>query len=254
MSGFIASNIEYNITTETEVAEILSHFNSEYILNVIKDNILRKQNFYPMNPPNIVMAYDTNFKLLQNNYPEKNMDIENVRIETYKEIIEILCQEYQLQFNDIDQDYYSTAFYLYSFLLSEFSSGLISFFANFIIKEKNSIYDSIGLADMKKNKDTSTVYSKKMYKNTKLAIINANLEYVVDSICAYDISLNTVLSNIYFDKNVVKHIESVITPIYDFFKTVYVPVVQSEIKSLLLTNIRFQIQRISNDTIESVIK
>ncbi|MCK9198289.1 MAG: hypothetical protein M0P49_01660, partial [Bacilli bacterium] len=116
MSGFIASNIEYNITTETEVAEILSHFNSEYILNVIRDNILRKQNFYPMNPPNIVMAYDTNFKLLQNNYPEKNMDIENVRIETYKEIIEILCQEYQLQFNDIDQDYYSTAFYLYSFL------------------------------------------------------------------------------------------------------------------------------------------
>ena len=254
MSGFIASNIEYNITTETEVAEILSHFNSEYILNVIKDNILRKQNFYPMNPPNIVMAYDTNFKLLQNNYPEKNMDIENVRIETYKEIIEILCQEYQLQFNDIDQDYYSTAFYLYSFLLSEFSSGLISFFANFIIKEKNSIYDSIGLADMKKNKDISTVYSKKIYKNTKLAIINANLEYVVDNICAYDISLNTILSNIYFDKNIVKHIESVIIPIYDFFKTVYVPVVQSEIKSLLLTNIRFQIQRMSNDTIESVVK
>ena len=254
MSGFIAGNIEYNITTESEVAEILSHFNSEYILNVIRDNILRKHNFYPMNPPNIVMAYDTNFKILQNNYPEKSVDIENVRIETYKEIIDILCREYQLQFNDIDQDYYSTAFYLYNFLLSEFSSGLINFFANFIIKEKNSLYDSTGLVDMKKNKDTSTIYNKKIYKNTKLAIINANLEHVIDNICTYDISLNTVLSNIYFDKNIVRHIESVIIPIYDFFKTAYVPIVQSEIKPLLLTNIRFQIQRMSNESIDQIMK
>jgi len=254
MSGFIAGNIEYNITTESEVAEILSHFNSEYILNVIRDNILRKHNFYPMNPPNIVMAYDTNFKILQNNYPEKSVDIENVRIETYKEIIDILCREYQLQFNDIDQDYYSTAFYLYNFLLSEFSSCLINFFANFIIKEKNSLYDSTGLVDMKKNKDTSTIYNKKIYKNTKLAIINANLEHVIDNICTYDISLNTVLSNIYFDKNIVRHIESVITPIYDFFKTSYVPIVQSEIKPLLLTNIRFQIQRMSNESIDQIMK
>ncbi len=253
MSGFIAGNMEYNINTDTEVAEILSHFNSEYVLNVVRDSLLIKQNFYPMSPPNIVQAFEANFKTMQSTFPGSYDEIEDVRIKTYKEIIDILCNECQLQFNDIEQDYYSTAFYLYSFLLSDFTTCLLTFFSNYIVKEKNALYDTIGLNNMKKNKDTSTIYSKKVYKNSKLAIINANLECVVDNICMYDIPLNTILSNIYTDKNIIKHIELVVGPIVDFFKYVYVPIIQSEIKPLFLTNIRFMIQKISNELIEQPI-
>lgn len=250
MSGFISNSAEYDITTESEVANMLSHFNTEYIFDFVKENLQRKSNFYPTNPPNAISAFESNFKIIMNLFPQNEMEITNVRIETYKEIIKILCNEYSLKFNDSEQDYFSAAYYLYGFLISGFSSGIISFFANYIIREKNSIYESTGLANMKKNKDISTVYNKKIYKNSKLAIINANLEYVIDNICQYDMPLDVILNSIYTDKNIVKYIDNCIDPINDFFKSFYVPFVQSNIKPLILTNIRFEIKKLLPDSNE----
>lgn len=246
MSSFIANSSAYNITTENEIAVILSHFNTEFVFDIIKDNISQKFNSYQINIPNVVVSFEQYFKQLQMIYdnPTDRINIENTRIETYKEVLYILGNEFNLEidFENI-QDYYSTAFYLYDLLVSGFNNHVIEFFTNYIIKEKNGIYDLLNLGELKKNKDTSTIYNKKIYKNTKLAVINANLEYVVDAMSAFDITFNMILNTVYQDKNMVKMIESVIAPRVDFFKGSYIGIMRSNIRPILLTNIRLEIQK-----------
>lgn len=156
MSNFIANSNMYNICTENEISVILSHFNREYVFNIIRDNITQRFRYSQLRMPNIVASFENYFKQLKTMYTDLDQirEIEDARISTYKEIISILSNEFQFQFNyDEIQDYYSAAFYLYSFLVSDFSSNLVTFFSNFILKERNNIYESFNLNDLKKNKD-----------------------------------------------------------------------------------------------------
>lgn len=246
MSGFIANNNTYNICTENEISVILSHFNPQYMFDVIRENISQRFRYNQLGMPNIVASFENYFKQLKVIYTgvEQLKEIEETRINTYMEIISILSNEFNFTFNQEEiQDYYSAAYYLYSFLVSDFSFNLVSFFSNFIIRERNSIYESFRLNDLKKNKDNSTIYNKKIYKNPKLAIINANLDYVIDNVCVLDISLYDILNNIYNDKNICKFLDTSIMMNQDFFKTVYVPIVQSDLlKPMILTDIRLNIQ------------
>lgn len=246
MSGFIASS-SYHVTTENEVAVILSHFSFDYIYDVIRDSISQKGNFYQTNLPNIVASSEQYFKQLKMVYdnPDDLNKIEETRQNTYKTILEILANAYALDINyENIQDYYSIAYYLYDLLVSEFSNKMVDFFTNYIVKEKNVLYDTLQLNNLKKSKDTSTIYNKKMYKNTKLAIINANLEYVMDCICGFDITFNTILNTIYQDKNMIKFIENIVSPKIEFF-TSYINMLRSPIRPIILTNIRLSIQNIS---------
>ena len=248
MSGFISNSNMYNITTENEVASVLSHFNSEFIFDLVRDNLQKKFNYNTIVSPNIVASFEQNFKQIMSIYQDDTDRINEVRTRTYKEIISIICQNYNLQFNDSDDiDYYSAAMHLYDFLVAGFSNYLEQFFANYIYKERNGIYEALNLSSMKKNKDSSTLYGKKTYKDIKLAVINANLEFVIQNICAYDINLATILSNVYTDRNVINYILTIISPIHDFFKTSYVSVFQSDIRAIILSNIRFKIQNLCID-------
>lgn len=245
MSQFISNFLTYNINTEGEVSRILSHFDSNFILNVIRDNLNQRFRYNPIASPNIVNSFEQNFKLIKDNYQTNHDEIDSVRLNTYKEIIDIICQEYKLQFVDYDNlDYYSAAFYLYDFLVSNFNNYMAFFFANFIYRERNSIYDSLDLNNMKKNKDTSTLYGKKLYKDVKLAIISANIDYIVDNMCSYDIILDSILDYIYPDKNIVAYISSIIVPVEDFYKTNYVAMLAGPSRHLFLSNIKFEMHKI----------
>ena len=253
MSQFISNFLTYNINTEGEVARILSHFNSEFIFDVIRDNLAQRYNYTPIAAPNIVTSFEQNFKLIKENYQTDFDKIDSVRLETYREIIKIICNEYKLQFVDMDNlDYYSAAFYLYDFLVSNFSNYLAFFFANFIYKERNSIYESLDLNNLKKNKDSSTLYGKKVYKDVKLAVISANLDYIIDNVCNYDISLNTILEFIYPDKNIVNYIGSIIYPLEDFYKTNYVSMILGPSRAVSLANIKFEMHKILLPTLQTI--
>lgn len=248
MSSFQANSYEYNITTENEVASVLSHFNTDFIIDIIRQNILNKDRtmFLPM--ANIVTSYEQNFKDIAVRYPGEIQQISSVRLKTYAEIIDELCHYYNLQFNDNGElDYYSAAFYLYDFLVSNFSSHMCFFFANYIYRERNSIYDAMHLNDLKKNKDTSTTYGKKVYKDVRLAVINANIDRVIANMETFDIPLSTILSIIYPDKSVVNYIMQIISPIYDFYNSIYVPCMNKDTRPILITNIRLLIQQMSID-------
>lgn len=253
MSQFISNFLTYNINTEGEVAKILSHFNSEFIFDVVRDNLAQRFNYSGIAAPNIVSSFEQNFKAIKDNYQTDFEQIESVRLATYKEIIDIICKEYNLTFVDDDSlDYYSAAYYLYDFLVSNFSSYMAYFFANFIYKERNSIYESLDLNSLKKNKDTSTLYAKKIYKDVKLAIITANIDFIIDNVCNYDISLYQILEFIYPDKNVVAYIGSIIVPINDFFKENYVSMINGPSRPIFLSNIKIEMHKILAPTMQSI--
>lgn len=237
----------YNIKSENEITILLSRFSSDYIMNVLKDKLSTRVCSYDyIMQPNIVTAFEQNFKNLLASYPEDKDQIQNVRQQTYLEIINILCNEYHMVFVDNGVDYFSIAQLLYDFLVANFNRYLVSFYVNYLVKEKSSIYEFLKLEDMKKNKDSSTIYNKKLSKDPKLAIINANLVYVIQNMQQFDISLETILNFVYGNNTIINTLFLANTQqTEDFYSSVYVGLMNvPDLQPLILTSIRLEIQNI----------
>ena len=249
MSSFTANIQNYNVVTENEVAVVLSHYNSDFVFSIVDNAMKRRFLEVPIIAvPNVVGAWEQNFKAIRAQYgAENNEEIMRVRNETYKEIIDDICGEFKLSFTiDDTVDLYSAAYHLYDLFVCKFIENMTTFFANYIYKERSSIYDSLGLADKKKNKDSSTIYGKKIYKDIKLAVINANIDMVVSEICSMDIPFASIISLIYGSNSELKrYIISIVSADSDFMDNVYVPVMNSFIRPDIITSIRFKLQEIA---------
>lgn len=249
MSIFNANSQAFNMVTENELTEVLSHYSSEFVFSIIDEALKRRFLSVPIIPfPNVVGAWEQNFKAIRSQYgPESQEEIMRVRNETYEEIINIICTEFNFNFTIDDSiDMYSAAYHLYDFVVCNFSNNMISFFANYIYKERSSIYDILGLSEMKKNKDTSTIYGKKRYKDIKLAVINANIDMVIQEVSNMDIDFYTIISMIYGNNSELKkYFTSIISPTDSFINKVYLPVINSDIRPDIVTGIRFKLQEIA---------
>ena len=249
MSSFNANLQIFNVMTENELAKVLSHYNSEFIFSVVDLAMkARFQNVPIAGLPNVVGAWEQNFKAIISQYGSESVELVNqVRNDTYDEIINMICKEFGLNFTIDDSiDKYSAAFHLYNLFVCCFMDNMITFFANYIYKERANIYESLELSELKKNKDTSTIYGKKMYKDMKLAIINANIDMVVREISATDIPFQAIISLICGNNSELKkYYLTIVSAESDFFSKVYVPVLRSDIRSEILTSIRFKLLEIA---------
>ena len=249
MSSFLANSQVYNVITENELAEVLSHYNSDFVLSIIENCMKYRFVCVPVTAyPNVVAGWEQNFKAIRAQYgTESNEEVLRVRNETYREIIDIICKAFGMNFTiDDGVDVYSAAYHLYDLMVSNFMDNMISFFANFIYKERADIYESLGLSDMKKNKDSSTIYGKKIYKDIKLAVINANIDRVVTSVCSMDIQFHNIISIIYGNNSELKrYILSIVSAENDFFDKAYTTVLNSDIRPDIITGIRFKLQEIA---------
>lgn len=256
MSSFNANSQAFNVATENELAEVLSHYNSEFIFTVV-DNAMKKRFLeLPITTmPNVVGAWEQNFKAIIAQYGESSTsEVFRVRNETYREIISTICKEFGLNFTiDDSVDIYSAAFHLYNLFVSGFAENMTSFFANFIYRERSSIYDSMGLADLKKNKDSSTAYGKKVYKDIKLAIINANIDRVITQICSMDFPFYSIIMTICgANSEMSKYFTSIVSADNEFFNKTYVRVLNSDIRPDIITSIRFKLQNLAREHEQTV--
>lgn len=243
-----SNNGEYAIITDNEVSAMLSYFSHDFIYSVVTKSIKEKIRSYNMAMPNIVVSYEEHFKQMIETYPDSTNTILTTRNDVYTEIIKLLCDSYQVIYDDNDlQDRYSSAVYLYDFLVSNFQNNIVEFFTNYILKEKNNIYEVLNFASFRRNKDSSTIYSKKVYKNTRLGVICANLDSVIDNISVFDIDFHTYITTVYGynDRNIAKHIETVLRPINDFFKDHIVSCFQTGMRPVLVTSIRLKLQELT---------
>lgn len=248
MSSFNANLQAFNVNTENELAEVLSHYNSEFIFSIVNEAMKSRFISVPIVAiPNVVGAWEQNFKAIIAKYGSDSREqVLQVRNDTYDEIIEMICKEFGLNFTIDDSiDKYSAAFHLYNLLVCNFIDNLTQFFANFIYKERNSLYESLGLAELKKNKDSSTIYGKKVYKDIKLAIINANIDMVISQICSMDIPFFTIISGVCGNNSELKkYFLSIISENERFFEKAYIPVMNSDIRPDVITSIRFKLQEL----------
>lgn len=229
----------FNIASENQIATILSHFNSDYIMDSIVEKI-NSRNMYSMNNPNVVYSYELNFNQLKQLYPTDLEQISSVRLETYQEIIDILCKAHNLKFNtDITVDYYSAAFYLYDFLVCNFLNNIIRFYTKCITIYKSSIYDYI-ISYENSNKDINAV--KKIYKDNKIATISANLNIALDYIKGMDITLDNIVRVLYL-QDIAEFINNIVAPIGDFYRDIYVASFNDHIMMPeIITGIRLSLQ------------
>ena len=157
----IAGIQSYQISSEYDIINILSKFDSNYIFDVINDKLNNISFATSLIEPNIVNAFETNFKVMNDQFPGDSQNIINIREQVYRDIIRILTQKFNLQFNTIDDtiDPYTAAYYAYDFLVCNRNNIMINFFTAFIVNNKDCLYRMLTLEDFKKNKDSAVEYS-----------------------------------------------------------------------------------------------
>ena len=235
----------YQISTEYDIADILAKFDSDYIYDVLEDKLDNISFATSIIEPNIVNAFENNFKIMNDNFPGDSQNIRNVRQQTYLEIIKFLTTSFNLQFNLIDSniDYYTAAYYLYDFLVCNRNNIMINFFTSFIINNKQSLLNMINMEDFRKNKDSAIVYGKRIYQDQQYAAISANIGNIINYIMTLDISLLNIFQSTYKDIRLVQFLDNAFADKGNFFKDFYCKSLQNiEELPIIITNIRLALQ------------
>lgn len=245
--SFISNNVDFGIVSDSEIMSIIANFSDDMVMDIIRRNSDNKFRPYQHYVGNLISAIESTFKLNQEGYPQFNSEILDRRNEIYSNIISFLCSTHSLSLNiDENTDLYSLAFVLYDFTISRFTINMINFFTNYIINETNSLYEYLNFRELKKNKDNSSSYSKKLFKgNNKLATIHANLEIVIDCICSFDIDMNTLINVSTMDKNIASFITSNVGEVSNLFRVLFVPYVKDpRYRAIIITLIRMRLQEL----------
>lgn len=234
-------------TVDNRVASMMNNLSTDYIFHVIKDSLGMKFRPYSTAMPNMVYSYEQFFiYAASSDEPVRAEDINQKKDDTYMAIIDLLCKAYDLDYHT-SGNLYTDAFYLYSFLLSDFTNTLITFFLNYITQEKNNIYSNLNLEEGKKSKDSSAAYSKRIYngQDDVIAIIHANIVSIVRDICTYDISLQDIITSRYYgtEAGIAQHLMNIISDKGNFYKNHIVPFAQGQYQADTINCIKLSLQR-----------
>lgn len=246
------SNV-YNMIAEGEIAQILSKFSTEYIMDVIDSNIRNRFSYNPaLSNPNIINSYEMNFKGMLSSFPNDADNIMSIRQDTYLTIINKICSSFNLQYIGDQPDCYTLAYNLYDLFVSGYSRNIINFFARYIYIHGNEIYHNMGLDKYRKSKDSTTNYMRKVLddsRNIEAAVYIARIKDVIYYISGFDIDFYTFLSFNY-PKEVCDFLYSNIAPMGNIFKDEFCNVLNSP---SILTEIRISIQNLlMQNTVQNV--
>ena len=244
-----------NVNIDNQLAGILSQFNDDYIMDIVKESIENRFRLYSLPSPNVVAAFEMQFKQLTDGFESYTDEIMTARKRVYINIINTICDYYDFEFNNSDEtDYYSAAYCLYNFFVCRFTEYLKNFYSIFLISERESIYSSLELSNTKKENESTLGYSKKLFKDNKIAYIHFNLEYIISQMGSFNISLPMIVNYACnTDPNIGNYIISLVNDVSgNFFNNHYQTfVINSKDSADILTYIKLTIQQIGAD-IESI--
>lgn len=244
-----------NVNIDNQLAGILGQFNDDYILDVVNDSLKNRFNAYQAPNPNVITAYEFTFKNLTEGFNSNIEDITNTRNRTYMNIINTICNFYNLQFNSHDDtDYYSAAYWLYDFFVAGFAEHLKYFYAMFLIQEREAIATSFNLNTIRKENDVTFSYSKKLFKDPSLAAIHCNIDYVLNQMDCFNISMIDILAKVYNQSSTIApYIAGIVSdPTGRFFTDFYQSfVLRSPDSADMMTYIKLALQQLGGE-IESI--
>ena len=225
MFGY-TNNEDYELVSERQLSEILAKFSSEYIYDIISDQIEKRYGFPVNGKPNMVNVFKSNFDNIRTQFP---VDVENTNIveqQTYRNIINIICDRCGVSLTgDIDSDtnLYIPAAALYSLLVSDFNTRMLNFTIQIIRQDKTDIFTALNMEELKKNKDSATIYNSLKNEDEVMGLIIANILGVLKHISNLDISLGDIVQSQYAhpESDMIMSFVSENEPIYNnFIKTV----------------------------------
>lgn len=241
----------YYQQAEGELSVILSNFDTNFIYGTISDFIDERANEFTLEPKvNYVSSLETAFKDMMDTYATDKENIIFVRQQTYREIIRILSMKTGIRvFYDEDEtDIFTLAKYLYDLIIAEYDINVFNFLYNFVLTQKDYIYSTLDMEKLKKNKDITTLYNKQLYSDTKLAIVNANLDQCVRMISNMDFDVEQFLGYVYYNRQhtimnyLINHIDSAA----DLYDILVKPLCQNPYTyAPLITSVRLEIQRLN---------
>lgn len=240
----------YQVSSEQNIAELLAHFDADYVLRVLEDKLESLNFATSLTDPNFVAAFEENFKLMNENFPGDSENIRAKREEVYTLIINILCQRFNLEFNTVDPniDTFTAAYHLYDFLVNNRNNHMVRFFTLFIVNNKESLYQIMNTDDFRKNRDLSAAYSRRVYTDPKFAVISANINEVINYISTLDIRLINIFQSIYPDTAIVGFMDNAFRDKGNFFLDYYCKALKNpESAPVIITNIRLSLQKIAGN-------
>ena len=235
----------YEISNEYNVTDILAHFDSNYIFDIIEDKLENISFATSQVESNIVASFENNFKDMNDRFPGDSQNIRNIREQVYRDIIRILTEKFNLQFNTVDDtiDLYTAAYYLYDFLVCHRNIIMVNFFTAFIINNKESLCVTLNMEDFRKGKDSAAAYGKRVYQDNKFAIISANMSAVINYISTLDITLINIFQSTYKDLKLIQFLDNAFADKGTFFKDFYCSILNKpEELPIIITNIRLALQ------------
>ena len=248
----------YQISNEYNITELLAHFDSNYIFDILQDKLENISFASSLIESNIVEAYETNFKSMNDQFQGDSQNIRTIREQVYTDIIKILTERFNLQFNTVDPniDLYTAAYYLYDFLICNRNNILINFFTAFIVNNKDSLCATLSIEDFKKNKDSAAAYGKHIYKSDhQFALISANITNVINYISTLDITLLNIFQSTYKNPKLVLFLDNAFADRGNFFRDFYCGVLNNpEELPIIITNIRLALQNLVGDISSTDIK
>lgn len=241
------------INSEKAVGTILSKFSTNFIMDVIDDNIKMKFRPFNVGPANFVIVLEQNYQMTKLQNPSFVNEIENNRAQTYREIINKICKFYNLQFigeqyQELNpNDLFNLASILFDIFVSNFTNRMIEFFVRYIVNNKDDIYNSIENAEeIRKNKEM-TSYGRKMYTDPKLVVIHSSLNSVIMNIASHDIPLALLLTYL-TDRDTAAYLSGMIVDINDIYKNHYASYILNELtKADIFTSIKLTMQNMVSD-------
>lgn len=216
MLDFLMNNREYELQSDNQLASILVQFDSDYAMNVVEDTLTQMFNRFDTLPkPNIVKAFKQTFQQLYTAYPYDQEAISAKEKEMYRDTISAVSKKYGFQFiENEDTDLYLAAMFIYDFFVSNFNNYLVSFFSRFLYEERDNIYSTFNLEQLKLNKDMSSNYGKAIFgQDNALLVITSNLPLVLSYIKNMEIPDTTVYGYAYgmVDTNIINIFSSQVT-------------------------------------------
>lgn len=236
---------EYNVEAETAAASLLSRFNSQYIFDICNYTLQNRQVSSIIEKPNIVNSFELSFNELKAMYQDDILNINNTRDESYLEIIRSVCNFDDMEFIDQGEiTHFPLACHFYYLMACGYIKCMTHFFTRYIYANRIDLYESLKIGDMKKNKDTSTIYNRKVYKkDLRLGLIISNIDYVVNAICANDITFEEILKLVFDDPSLVNLISSSIRPKTEFFE-IYKNSLNSVYRAAIVSDIQWSLHSI----------
>jgi hypothetical protein len=242
-------NGQFNsIDTDYGIGTILANFETDYIIHVVEDSLNMKYRPFESPMPNMIDVYERNFLAIKQNSDGVYQDnIDEVRRDTYIEIINIICNYYNLTFTgDFDNmttdNIYGIGRVLYEIFISRFTDNFINFIVTYIIKNADSIIKYLeNDPDSIKPKE-SGIYDTKRYSDQRFIMIHANTNKVVYNMAGYDIKLDDLI-HFFVDPSISDYINSLLVDNEDIYKNHYASLILNPLYSAgILTRVKLNLQ------------